>query len=254
MVDRSRANARCSGRVRARQRSGVANRRVTSLRPPYTGGPHGRPAKDLRDWIALLERENELVRVPAEVDPDRCGTLDEMTGRRTLRSGHHWPAGRLRLVRLHDLEDVIRVCRCGTSAWHERHGASRVPFALRDEPHPRTGSDNPRYSLADRRLLDVEESPVRQTFSPSGRGHRSDEPRACLREPASHRATRPSEALSSTSGLLPAWPERRPESNRPSRGLHDRTGFEVLSRVGRETCSDAASGRRDPSPPQRLQR
>src|SRR6266567_5211262 len=28
------------------------------------------PPKDLRDWIALLEREGELVRVGAEVDPD----------------------------------------------------------------------------------------------------------------------------------------------------------------------------------------
>jgi 4-hydroxy-3-polyprenylbenzoate decarboxylase len=28
------------------------------------------PAKDLRDWISLLEREGELVRVGAEVDPD----------------------------------------------------------------------------------------------------------------------------------------------------------------------------------------
>src|SRR3989440_7486904 len=28
------------------------------------------PARDLRDWIALLEREGELVRVSAEVDPD----------------------------------------------------------------------------------------------------------------------------------------------------------------------------------------
>jgi 4-hydroxy-3-polyprenylbenzoate decarboxylase len=28
------------------------------------------PAKDLREWIALLEREGELVRVSAEVDPD----------------------------------------------------------------------------------------------------------------------------------------------------------------------------------------
>jgi 4-hydroxy-3-polyprenylbenzoate decarboxylase len=27
-------------------------------------------AKDLREWIALLEREGELVRVSAEVDPD----------------------------------------------------------------------------------------------------------------------------------------------------------------------------------------
>ena len=28
------------------------------------------PAHDLREWIALLEREGELVRVAAEVDPD----------------------------------------------------------------------------------------------------------------------------------------------------------------------------------------
>src|ERR671935_1559216 len=28
------------------------------------------PPADLRDWIALLEREGELVRVAAEVDPD----------------------------------------------------------------------------------------------------------------------------------------------------------------------------------------
>jgi len=27
------------------------------------------PPRDLRDWIALLEREGELVRVSAEVDP-----------------------------------------------------------------------------------------------------------------------------------------------------------------------------------------
>ncbi len=27
------------------------------------------PARDLREWIALLEREGELVRVQAEVDP-----------------------------------------------------------------------------------------------------------------------------------------------------------------------------------------
>ena len=28
------------------------------------------PAKDLREWIALLEQEGELVRVTAEVDPE----------------------------------------------------------------------------------------------------------------------------------------------------------------------------------------
>src|SRR3954463_12407764 len=28
------------------------------------------PASDLREWIALLEKEGELVRISAEVDPD----------------------------------------------------------------------------------------------------------------------------------------------------------------------------------------
>ena len=42
------------------------------------------PAKDLRDWIALLERENELVRVTAEVDPEL--EITEITDR-VVKSG-----------------------------------------------------------------------------------------------------------------------------------------------------------------------
>src|SRR6187431_3843651 len=42
------------------------------------------PAKDLRDWIALLEREGELVRVRAEVDPDL--EITEITDR-VVKSG-----------------------------------------------------------------------------------------------------------------------------------------------------------------------
>jgi 4-hydroxy-3-polyprenylbenzoate decarboxylase len=42
------------------------------------------PAKDLRDWIALLEREGELVRVSAEVDPDL--EITEIVDR-TVKSG-----------------------------------------------------------------------------------------------------------------------------------------------------------------------
>jgi 4-hydroxy-3-polyprenylbenzoate decarboxylase len=42
------------------------------------------PAKDLRDWIALLEREGELVRVAAEVDPDL--EITEIVDR-TVKSG-----------------------------------------------------------------------------------------------------------------------------------------------------------------------
>jgi 4-hydroxy-3-polyprenylbenzoate decarboxylase len=42
------------------------------------------PAKDLRGWIALLEREGELVRVSAEVDPDL--EITEIVDR-TVRSG-----------------------------------------------------------------------------------------------------------------------------------------------------------------------
>src|SRR2546429_8857240 len=42
------------------------------------------PTRDLRDWIALLEREGELVRVSAEVDPDL--EITEIVDR-TVRSG-----------------------------------------------------------------------------------------------------------------------------------------------------------------------
>src|SRR6186713_1270067 len=42
------------------------------------------PAKDLREWIALLEREGELVRVAAEVDPDL--EITEIVDR-TVKSG-----------------------------------------------------------------------------------------------------------------------------------------------------------------------
>jgi 4-hydroxy-3-polyprenylbenzoate decarboxylase len=42
------------------------------------------PLKDLRDWIALLEREGELVRVSAEVDPDL--EITEIVDR-TVRAG-----------------------------------------------------------------------------------------------------------------------------------------------------------------------
>ncbi len=42
------------------------------------------PTKDLRDWIALLEREGELVRVAAEVDPDL--EVTEIVDR-TVKSG-----------------------------------------------------------------------------------------------------------------------------------------------------------------------
>src|SRR6476469_4391750 len=40
--------------------------------------------RDLRDWIALLEREGELVRIAAEVDPDL--EITEITDR-TVKAG-----------------------------------------------------------------------------------------------------------------------------------------------------------------------
>jgi 4-hydroxy-3-polyprenylbenzoate decarboxylase len=43
------------------------------------------PAKDLRDWVALLEREGELVRVSAEVDPDL--EITEIVDRTVRRGG-----------------------------------------------------------------------------------------------------------------------------------------------------------------------
>src|SRR5215207_7220248 len=42
------------------------------------------PPRDLRDWIALLEREGELVRIGAEVDPDL--EITEVTDR-TVKAG-----------------------------------------------------------------------------------------------------------------------------------------------------------------------
>ena len=42
------------------------------------------PVSDLREWIALLEREGELVRVAAEVDPDL--EITEITDR-VVKSG-----------------------------------------------------------------------------------------------------------------------------------------------------------------------
>ena len=41
--------------------------------------------KDLREWIALLEREGELVRVTAEVDPDL--EITEIVDRTVKESG-----------------------------------------------------------------------------------------------------------------------------------------------------------------------
>src|SRR5213082_335857 len=43
------------------------------------------PAQDLREWIALLEREGELVRVTAEVDPDL--EITEIVDRTVKESG-----------------------------------------------------------------------------------------------------------------------------------------------------------------------
>src|SRR5438128_7129475 len=42
------------------------------------------PPADLRDWIELLEREGELVRIAAEVDPDL--EITEITDR-TVKAG-----------------------------------------------------------------------------------------------------------------------------------------------------------------------
>src|SRR6266700_1173223 len=44
-----------------------------------------RDLRDLRDWIALLEREGELVRVSAEVDPDL--EITEIVDRTVRSSG-----------------------------------------------------------------------------------------------------------------------------------------------------------------------
>ena len=70
LLDDARSEHRSGRRVRARPRErgtrlsfddAVGSRSVRRL---------AACSKDLRDWIALLEREGELVRVSAEVDPD----------------------------------------------------------------------------------------------------------------------------------------------------------------------------------------
>src|SRR5260221_4178123 len=43
------------------------------------------PVSDLREWIALLEREGELIRVAAEVDPDL--EITEITDRTVAAGG-----------------------------------------------------------------------------------------------------------------------------------------------------------------------
>ena len=43
------------------------------------------PPANLREWIALLEREGQLVRVDAEVDPDL--EITEIVGRTVKRGG-----------------------------------------------------------------------------------------------------------------------------------------------------------------------
>ena len=66
-ADRSRRGQEdhpLDARRRPRLPRGDRARRADALAPPPP------LMKDLRDWIALLEREGELVRVAAEVDPD----------------------------------------------------------------------------------------------------------------------------------------------------------------------------------------
>ena len=54
------------------------------------------PTHDLREWIALLEREGELVRVPAEVDPhlEMTEIVDRDGARRRPRAALRAPEGR----------------------------------------------------------------------------------------------------------------------------------------------------------------
>jgi 4-hydroxy-3-polyprenylbenzoate decarboxylase len=57
------------------------------------------PPSDLRDWIALLEREGELVRISAEVDPHL--EITEITDRVVKAGGpalpfHKWLSHRRR--------------------------------------------------------------------------------------------------------------------------------------------------------------
>src|ERR1043165_4992021 len=75
------------------------------------------PARDLRDWIALLEREEELVRVSAEVDPDL--EITEIADR-TVKAGgpallFERPKGSRHALLINQFGSERRVCLgCGS--------------------------------------------------------------------------------------------------------------------------------------------
>ena len=81
------------------------------------------PPADLREWIALLEREGELVRVSAEVDPISRGHGDRRPHRQ----------GRRACASLREPEGLL------APAPHQpvRHRAAHVPRARRRQPRRR---------------------------------------------------------------------------------------------------------------------
>src|SRR6185436_6357982 len=83
-----------AGRCRRPPAGDVTPATALSLDSPRMASP----AKDLREWIALLERENELVRVTAEVDPEL--EITEITDRIVKAGGPALPFEKVKGSRL----------------------------------------------------------------------------------------------------------------------------------------------------------
>src|SRR5256714_10649887 len=84
------------------------------------------PPRDLREWIALLEREGELVRVGAEVDPEL--EITEINDRTVKSSG---PALLFEHVKGSDLPVLTR--RVGTEAGSARAFDAACPDAVAEK-------------------------------------------------------------------------------------------------------------------------
>ena len=121
-------NARRGGRVRAL---------VHRLTSPW------RRSRDLRDWIALLEREGELRRITAEVDPDLEITeiVDRVVKSGAARAALREPEGlqhpaahqpvRHRAAHVPRVRRASTRRRGGKARRHPRHAAAARAFARR---------------------------------------------------------------------------------------------------------------------------
>src|SRR2546429_9017092 len=105
------------------------------------------PASDLRSWIALLEREGELVRVSAEVDPDL--EITEIVDR-TVKAGgpallFERPKGSSHPLLINQFGTERRMCLAlGVERLHEGAERPQGGPGLEPPPGPREKGEGPR--------------------------------------------------------------------------------------------------------------